>query len=245
MYIGLKPVDRFTNPNDQSASRAAFFSATPDITSMRHLRNKITAHTNPVVVIDHGQTAMLALLNGIRSTPTLPRPMPAGHINDIPGVSTWDGQGHDARKWGLPEPGMSLDSNDFSYETSQLVRIAREPWGEASVDHGAAFKSILEKCKEHQLKLMEDERQAMLDSLMKYKVRNTCYCQDSSCPVCDCYTLIGELTQCVPPEVEDDPICPVVEEECAEDPCAADESSSSGSDSAPKIRGISNHRANP
>jgi len=147
MNIKLCAVNEFT-PISKLITRPACGTSRPnhplDVGAMRHLVNKVTDHTNPVITIDHAQTAMLALLNGIRSSPTLPTPMPIGWKQNPAGGSYDnpypDSEGYDATKWGLEYPNMTLDHEDFRQETSLKVQKAQEPYKQcdtnAVVAHG-------------------------------------------------------------------------------------------------------------
>lgn len=199
MYIILSPVESFTPDKQTSTPSSQLF--TSDITSLKHLSNKITPHTNPVVTIDHGQTAQLALLNGIRSTPTLPTPMPAGFKKDLPaeaGGGNYGNDGdYDARKWGYADANATLSPADFHYLTSKLTQKARNPWGDSAVIHGAAVKSLVEKCMEEKYALDERKRQEYLACLKTCKVVTVCACDIPECTICgDCTIteLISELT---------------------------------------------------
>lgn len=120
MHIILKHVKEYTNL--ACSEKVATSFKTPDILSLRNLRNKITEDTIPTVTIDHGQTAMLALLNGIRSRPTMAKPMPAGFLNNPEGGSYGNDNQWDARLWGHDDANAALSPEDFNQKSSLNVR---------------------------------------------------------------------------------------------------------------------------
>lgn len=194
MYIILKPVSNFTltcQINRQSQTRS-----TTDILSLRHLRNKITEDNGPTVVIDHGQTAMLALLNGVRSTPTIATPMPAGFKNDPLGGSYGNDNDYNAIDWNhLYHHKASLLPTDFRQETSHKVRLAVSKWVEdgdmSAVVQQGFYPTYIEKIKNYLSKRTEAMRLHELTCLSEERALDICMCGDTCsrgsalCPRCN------------------------------------------------------------
>lgn len=192
MFIYMKRVRQFTNL--QCSATAIASRVTPDILSLRNLRNKHTPHTNPVVTIDHGQTAMLALLNGIRSAPTIATPMPAGFRNNPEGGSYGNDKDYDARAWGYKYPNASISPEDFRQQSSLKVRQAITAWV-VGQDYSAVVKqgfelSYVERIRKELWAQDEACRKEMLDGKMEEHSLQICMCGDACnkgsalCPTC-------------------------------------------------------------
>ena len=229
-YIHLKRVDNFSTTNPAQSKNKPH---TPNIHSLRHLRNLQTHHTNPVVVIDHGQSAMLAKLNGIRSTPTLAKGMPTetGYRNNLDPCTSGGGtytndRDYDAREWGLPYPNMTLDAADFKQESSWLVRKAVHHWVEGE-DRSALVQQGFYPDKIEQLiacknAKAEEQRKFELKCLMEHTMLEICMCGGACAPQCvmcdtciEC-SLVGELVVKTPEEIQEakcKPECHEVEDE--------------------------------
>lgn len=220
MYVRLKKVKVFSTL-DIGKKVDTYKSSTPSIYSYRHLMNKITAHTNPVVTIDHKQTAHLALLNGIRSTPTTAKGMPPSFRNNPEGGTYGNDGDYDARLWGLDYSQMTLEQKDFVHRHSQLVIDAIKPYLDgndmASViehDHTRNLH-ITECCELIQRKIAEKKRKAVLACLHKTTNINICECDNVCskgcyyCDTCMSVKLVGELMK-KPEEIyePEEPVCP-------------------------------------
>lgn len=154
MFISLIPVKQFTTVGGTPSKSTQTTSGVPEIYSLRHLRNLKTAHTNPVVEINHGQTAMLALLNGIRSEPAHAKPMPIGFKSDPEGGNYSNDGDYDATEWGLEHSNMTLYADDFKDDTNKLVALARGDLDESSIVADGMYMTDEEACR---VKILKDE----------------------------------------------------------------------------------------
>ena len=178
---------------------------TPDILSLRRLRNKVTPTTEPVVTIYHEQTSMLALINGVRTGPTLAKPMPAGYLNNPVGGTYGNDSDYDARQWGHEEPNASLSSEDFSQLHSLFVRKKTSQLiingDRSSVVKQGFHPTRIEKIEQRLLAMKEQERQAELACLKEGKSLEICMCGDARdkgtvlCPACREPLLRGKLVE--------------------------------------------------
>lgn len=213
MHILLKRVRHFTQVICTTQEHPD--GVAPDILSLRRLRNKVTPTTEPVITVDHKQTAMLALINGVRTGATLAKPMPAGYLNDPEGGSYGNDSDYDARQWGHEEPNASLSYKDFAQLHSLLVRKKISELvlngDRSSVIEQGFHPTRLEKIEKRLLALKEQERQEELACLMKNKSLTICMCGDACdkgtalCPSCREPILRGELIK--PTTAEGEPSC--------------------------------------
>lgn len=219
-YITLSEVENFSS--SQKMPKPTTLSGLVNILAMRHLRPLYEPHVVQATV-DHKQTAQLALVNGILTQPTLPRPMPPGFRINPEGGSYGNDKDYDARFWGHADANASLDQVDFQYKHSVLVRKALEFWIkhdslESTVQHGVpVVNDRLQRMIDCQLQMMiclEKERVAHITTCQTHTVPEACHCGTpclEGCNVCEeCM-----ITKLVPslrrnmPEVEVETPCKV------------------------------------